>query len=407
MSTVEQSDIIIAAEDHVRQIFEQKIPSDIYTYHNWVHTCQVRDEVLLLGRNAGVTNGDLEILNIAALFHDSGFSELYIGHEDASMRIAREFLESQNYSPAKIDAIVRFIQVTKMDVKPENKLESLMKDADTSSLGKSHFQIYTNSLRKELNTVQNAVLSKKDWAKTNLRFLDDHEYYSDQGKERYEQKKAENRRLLLEELTQVESKPEEVGKSGKDKSAKKEFKEPKINTIATSKSAQTQFKTALRNHIDLSSIADNKANIMLSVNALIITFALPLLGKEIAANKMLLWPTIMLLSVCVVSMIFATLATRPIPMKGYSTMDSILAKKSNLFFFGNYYKMSFDEYEEGMNATVADDDILDTTIMRDLFFLGKTLGNKYRYLRKCYTIFMYGIIITVIAFVIVFALYAA
>jgi hypothetical protein len=101
-------------------------------------------------------------------------------------------------------------------------------------------------------------------------------------------------------------------------------------------------------------------------------------------------------------MIFATLATRPIPMKGVSSMESILAKKSNLFFFGNYFKMSFDEYEKGMNATVADDDILDSTIMRDLFFLGKTLGSKYAYLRKCYTIFMYGIILAVISFVIVF-----
>jgi hypothetical protein len=143
---------------------------------------------------------------------------------------------------------------------------------------------------------------------------------------------------------------------------------------------------------------------MLSVNALIITFALPLLGKEIAANKLLLLPTIMLLSVCMVSMIFATLATRPIPMKGYSSMESILAKKSNLFFFGNYFRMSFEEYEKGMDATVADDSILDTTIMRDLFFLGRTLGFKYAHLRKCYTIFMVGIILTVISFVIVFAI---
>src|SRR5687767_2960957 len=194
MSTVEQTDIITAAEDYVRQIFEQKIPSDIYTYHNWVHTTQVRDEVLLLARQEGLSNGELELFNLAALFHDSGFSEAYVGHEDVSMRIARDFLTSQNYPPEKIDAIVRLIEVTKIDVKPKNKLEALMKDADTSSLGKSHFQIYTNSLRKELNTVQNSDLSKKEWSKTNLRFLDNHEYYSQPGRERYAEKKAENRR---------------------------------------------------------------------------------------------------------------------------------------------------------------------------------------------------------------------
>jgi predicted metal-dependent HD superfamily phosphohydrolase len=245
MSIVEQTDIITAAEDHVRSIFEQKIPSDIYTYHNWVHTTQVRDEVLVLGRQVGLVNGELEMLNLAALFHDVGFSEAYSGHEEQSIRIAKAFLASQNYPQSRIDTIEKLIEVTKMDVKPESKLEKLMKDADTSSLGKSHFQIYTNSLRKELNTLQNAVLSKKDWAKTNLRFLDEHEYYSEAGKERYSEKKAENRRLLVNELTQIDVKPEEKEKSPKPK------KEDKLKTIDNSKSAQTQFKTALRNHIGL------------------------------------------------------------------------------------------------------------------------------------------------------------
>jgi predicted metal-dependent HD superfamily phosphohydrolase len=392
MSDVEQSDFITAAEDHVRHIFEQKIPSDIYTYHNWVHTTMVREEVLVLARQAGLNNGDLELLNVAALFHDVGFSEAYSGHEDQSKRIAKEFLESIHYPPDRIETILRLIEVTKMEVKPTNKLEALMKDADTSSLGKSHFQIYTNSLRKELNSLQNAVLSKKDWSKANLRFLDEHEFYSDAGKERYGEKKAENRRLLVNELNQMDE---------KDKSPKKE---DKIKTIANSKSAQNQFKTALRNHIGLSSMADNKANSMVSINGLIIGFALPLLANRIATNKLLLIPAMMLLLVCLTSMVFAILATRPINMKGYSSMESILSRKSNLFFFGNYYKMTYDEYENGMNATIADDEILNSTIMRDLFFLGKTLGFKYAYLRNCYGIFMYGIIATVIAFVIVFAI---
>jgi HD superfamily phosphodiesterase len=397
MTPVEQPDIITAAEDFVRHIFDRSIPSDVYTYHNWVHTCQVRDEVLVLARHEGVSNGELELLNLSALFHDSGFSETYSGHEEISKKLATEFLRSRQYPEDKIRIIHGLIDATKSDAKPYTRLEALLKDADTSSLGKSHFQIYTNSLRKELNTLQNALLSKKDWAKTNLRFLDEHEYYSEAGKQRYNEMKQENKRLLQEEIQQMDK------KNGDEKPEKKKEKGDVGKTISTSKSAQTQFKTALRNHIDLSSIADNKANIMLSVNALIITFALPLLGRLIADNRLLLFPTIALLSVCIVSMIFATLATRPIAMKGYSSMESILNKKSNLFFFGNYYKMTFDEYLLGMNATVADEDILDTTIMRDLFFLGKTLGNKYAYLRKCYTIFMYGLIITVVMFVFVFA----
>lgn len=389
MPPVDNQDIITSAEDYVRQIFEEKIPSNRYMYHNWVHTCQVRDEAIVLARQVGTKPEELELLNLASLFHDVGFSETYSGHEDHGIRIAKEFLTSVHYPKEKIAIIEGLINATRVDVKPTTQLEALLKDADTSSLGKPHFQIYTNSLRKELNALQNALLTKRDWAVANLRFLDEHEYFSAIGKERYGLTKEENKKLLQEELVAIDARLEEKEREN-------------INTIGSSKSAQTMFKTALRNHIDLSSIADNKANIMLSVNALIITFALPLLGKEIATNRVLLYPTVLLLSVCVISMIFATLATRPIPMKGYSSMESILAKKSNLFFFGNFYRMSFDEYERGMNATVADNSILDTTIMRDLFFLGRTLGFKYAYLRKCYTIFMFGIITTVIAFVVVF-----
>jgi len=392
MGDVDQPDIITAAEDYVRQIFEQKIPSDVYTYHNWTHTTQVRDEALLLARQEGLFNGDLEILNLATLFHDVGFSETYSGHEDVGIRLVKEFLAKWNYPEEKVNTIVGLIEATKMDTKPRNKLEALIKDADTSSLGKSYFQIYTNSLRKELNVLQNALMSKKDWNRENLRFMDEHVYFSEAGKVRYSEMKAENRRLLKEEIDLAE-KTEDKGKD-KDKMKKK---------IAGTKSAQMLFRTALRNHINLSSMADNKANIMLSVNALIITFALPLLGKEVAVNKALLVPMVLLLTVCVTSMVFATLATRPIPMKGYSSMESILARKSNLFFFGNFYKMTFDEYEQGMLATISNPDILDSTIMRDLFFLGRTIGNKFVYLRKCYTIFMYGIIITVLSFVIVYA----
>jgi hypothetical protein len=143
---------------------------------------------------------------------------------------------------------------------------------------------------------------------------------------------------------------------------------------------------------------------MLSVNALIITVALPVIAGQILNNTYLLIPGIMLLIVCVTSMIYATLATRPIKMSGHSTLEDVKSKRSNLFFFGNFYKMKYEDYEKGIINVLSDEDILDNSITRDLFFLGKSLGNKYSRLRKCYNIFMYGITIVVIAFCIAYFL---
>lgn len=165
------------------------------------------------------------------------------------------------------------------------------------------------------------------------------------------------------------------------------------------------FKTALRNHLDLSNLADNKANIMLSVNALIITIAMPVAASYITQLPYLLVPAIILLCTCLSSMIFATLATRPIKMSGYTTSETIERGDSNLFFFGNFYRMSFNEYQNGMAKVVDNEEQLEGTIMRDLFFLGRSLGRKYQQLRICYNIFMAGIILAVIIFTIAYLIY--
>ena len=189
------------------------------------------------------------------------------------------------------------------------------------------------------------------------------------------------------------------------KSAKKAQKDGDLSAIQTNKSAQMMFKTSLRNHLDLSSLADNKANIMLSVNALIITIIVPMAAGQINDSPYLLTPILILLITCLISMIFATLATRPIKMKGETTMQTIDQGKSNLFFFGNFYKMQFNQYKAGILKVLEKEEDLDDSIMRDLFFLGKSLGTKYAQLRICYTIFMSGVSLAVLAFIIAYAIY--
>lgn len=165
------------------------------------------------------------------------------------------------------------------------------------------------------------------------------------------------------------------------------------------------FKTALRNHMDLSSLADNKANIMLSVNALIITIAVPMGAAYVNDAPHLMAPVIILLLTSLCSMIFATLATRPIPMTGMSTKEDIKAGRSNLFFFGNFYRMGLQEYDEGMDEVIKNDQNLEAAIKRDLFFLGSSLGKKYNQLRICYNLFMVGVVLSVILFGISYAIF--
>ncbi|MEM9545345.1 MAG: Pycsar system effector family protein [Bacteroidota bacterium] len=376
------------ATSYIVKFFDQKV-APIYLYHNLEHTLAVLASVERLSAKSDITPDELLILQFAALFHDTGYAEGPENHEERSVTIADKYLSKHDFDPDFITKVKACILATKMNSKANNKLDEIIQDADLSSLASKNYFDIAEMLRRERNNIFNDQMSKSKWNETNIEFLKHHTFNTEAAKELYQPQKNINLAAL-----------EKQQKEKKDKKKAKETPQ----TISANKSAQTQFKTALRNHIDLSNIADNKANIMLSVNALILTLALPFLIDKSMANPKFLLPTIIMSGVCLASMIFATLATRPIKMSGYTTQDKIKSNQSNLFFFGNYYKMTYDEYKSGVAHVLSETQALDDSITRDLYYLGRSLGAKFSHLRWCYTIFMYGISVTVAALLVVYVI---
>jgi len=109
-------------------------------------------------------------------------------------------------------------------------------------------------------------------------------------------------------------------------------------------------------------------------------------------------PTGILVAACVGAATFAILSTRPSISKGRFTEEDIRNKKTNLLFFGNFHRMELEDYQWGMNQMIKDKEYLYNTMMMDIYYLGVVLAKKYKYLRIAYTIFMWGLILAVIAF---------
>ena len=152
-------------------------------------------------------------------------------------------------------------------------------------------------------------------------------------------------------------------------------------------------------------MADNKAQIMISVNSIMISVVLGLLLKNIDENRNLLLPAIILLVVNVTTIIYAVSATRPKIPDGLFTQEQVDNKSVNLLYFGSFYNMNFTEYDAGVKAMMADSEFLYGSLTKDIFWQGKVLGRKYRLLRTSYTIFMYGLIAAVLAFGIAIAFF--
>jgi hypothetical protein len=189
----------------------------------------------------------------------------------------------------------------------------------------------------------------------------------------------------------------------KRKKAQKQAKDAKDGTLGTNRGIETMFRTSYRTHVDLSHLADNKANIMISINGIIISILLASISPKIDANPWLLLPTAFLLVGCLGSMIYAILAARPRVSSHVVSLEDVKSDRSNILFFGNFISLEEDDFVEGMKDLLTNTDRLYVNMIRDIYSLGGVLAKKFRLLRVSYNIFMFGLIIGVGLFILVFA----
>lgn len=166
------------------------------------------------------------------------------------------------------------------------------------------------------------------------------------------------------------------------------------------KGIQTMLRLTSSNHLELSELADHKANILISVNSIIISVILGVLFRKLQDEPYLTLPSIIFLLVSVSTIVIAILATRPKVSGGTFTDEDVINRKTNLLFFGNFHKASFDQYNEAMRRMMRDPNYLYGSLIKDIYQLAVVLGRKYKLIRLAYNIFMFGIIISVLSFAI-------
>ncbi|WP_075342449.1 Pycsar system effector family protein [Tenacibaculum agarivorans] len=392
------STLLEKAESFVVNLLNEQLDKKL-VYHSISHTLRVVEKATELADEAKLEPSEKEKLVIAALFHDTGFTAGSDNHEDESVKIASQFLENEAVGVEYIEGVQKAILATKMDAIPTTQLEKLLKDADCSHLGSKNYNEFSELLQKEVELLTDEKIKDTDWIKKNIDFLTNgHRFYSDIAIKKWEKQKSKN----LAQLIKTEKKLKQEQKKIAQKKEELKFKKDKVEL--PERGIETMFRVALRNHITLSDIADTKANILLSVNAIIISMALSTLIPKLdnPSNHYLIIPTIVFVSFTVISMILSILATRPNVTQGKFTKEDIANKKVNLIFFGNFHKMSLQEFEWGMSEMMKDRDYLYGSLTKDLYFLGLVLNRKYNLLRITYTVFMIGIIISVLAFAVAF-----
>lgn len=376
--------LVHEASAQVYDLFKRQLP-EAAVFHNYRHTVDVATAAKRIGTESGLNDEARARVEIAAWFHAAGYAEGPVGHLEASQRLAAEFLESRGASDADIAAVSSLIRAAESDAPADDKSEQVIQDAVHSYLGRKKYFERSERLRMEKARLLGEEVDEKEWLEQQFHQLSTTRFLTRYARRKYGLQKEDNLKTVQRRL-------------GNQLDAKLGLPAPDAGRIRPSRGVETMFRSAYRTHINLSSIADSKANIMISINAILMSIIISFVGARLASDPWLLVPSATLLLTALIAIIFAILSARPNVTSDEPTIEGVRKRKANLLFFGNFVKMSRTDFLEGMHELMRDSDILYDEMALDLYGLGQVLQKKYRLLWISYTVFMAGLALSVALF---------
>lgn len=391
---MKDQEILRKASNYVFSLFKESLSKKL-VYHNYKHTFEIVKEARALGEEYKLNDADMEVLLLAAWFHDTGYIDTYVGHEERSVDIAATFLNEEGYPEERIQVITDCIMATQSEQPSATLLQEILADADISNIGKENFFANAELLRVEWEIYQNRFFSDAEWARFQLDFLLSMRFKTE----------AAQRRLGDQLTANIQEQRDRL--SAFTKKHKKKEKKQRETLAQPKRGIETMFMATYNNHMTLSSIADNKANMMISLNAVILSVIITylgaktsVLGTEFTRNPILMVPVGTLLLTTVGSVVSAIMSAQPDVTSFKIRPNKVTPKKVNILFFGNFTRLPLDDFQAGMHEIMREKDALYSNMITDIYYLGDVLSKKYRLLRVSYTIFMIGLILTVISFLI-------
>lgn len=368
--------ILKEVEKYTLRYYEENFSSS-HSYHSIEHTQLVVNVASKISDFEGLDKRNTDIVIVAAWFHDIGHAVSINNHEDESCKIARQFLAGNKVDEEFILAVEACICSTKQGAQKKSLNDKILNDADNAHTGLPNFMEISNLFRKELGNFADKKITKLEYWKKTLVFLKETKFLTEYAIKNMKPIKDEN-------ISKVEERIR--------------------NEKTTERGVETMFRLTARNQINLSSIADNKANIMLTINAVIVSVLVSTsaLNFTVGGRLNFLVPGLILVSGCLISLVFAVLSVRPKIIKNKISDEDLKNRKVNLLFFGNFFKMDFEEYKSAMAEMMDDYDYLYGSLIKDQYNLGRVLSIKYRLLTYSYNFFMFSFVIAVITFFILY-----
>ena len=393
-------ELIQKAADFVKSYYAEHQDLNL-VYHRINHTEDVVTAVTEIADHYRLSEKDFFICSVAAWFHDIGYYIDKVKHEEAGAQKAEEFLTGNGVDEETTRAVKNCILATKIPQHPTDLREQIVCDANLYHFGTDDFRLHNKLLQRETELINDIKIDKEEWQRSTILLMENHEYHTDYCIRVLNKKKKENIRKLKKKLKSRQlninpmfallhqhllDRPESLQK------------EKLINYEQPERGSETLFRIASGTGQRLNEQADSKAHILISVNSIIISVFLGMIVRGLEPHSRLTLPSILFLTVNLITIVFSILATRPTVSDGVFNLKEVGNKDINLLFFGNFYRMKFDDYSKSMLEIISDKNYLYLTLIKNIYEQGVVLGKKYRLLKIAYNVFMFGLIVSVVVF---------
>lgn len=186
-----------SAENHIINLLEKEMPK--LQYHNIEHIYDVLKSAMVIAESEQLTEEEIKLLRLAALYHDAGFIYSPKNHEEKGAEMAKEILTTYGLSRNQVDVICNMILATRIPQSPVTKLDKILCDADLDYLGREDFYQIGGRLLEELKE-QGVVETEREWNLVQKTFLESHRFHTQYSKTNRENFKKERLQEIATKL---------------------------------------------------------------------------------------------------------------------------------------------------------------------------------------------------------------
>ncbi len=379
------NDLVQKASEHVFELFRSAKPEVPLVYHGFRRTRELVDACKDVAKGCKLADGDVDVVLLAAWFHDAGFAAGFDADRRRSVEICREFLVRHEGRKSLADRVIACLDGPDgARRQPERALQDVLHDGLLIQLAHKNYLEDSELLRLELERRKGRLYSDVEGTQHCISFIDSHPYRTRYAQLEYNDRRAANLVRLHKMLRR------QVEEAGEERA-----EQAKISK-GVGKTVESIFYYLTKIQVGLVGLADRRTSTMIHVNAIMISIVIGLLLRRIESERYLLAPTLVLLMVNLVAIFVSIYSMRS--ARASMLRDEARVHDANLLLFTNDVALSLPEYFERMNRMALDVPGLQKAMIEHLYFVRRMLSDRQRALRITYDIFIYGLALSLIVF---------